>query len=161
MEIRKENGLLNGICIHFDTIRQIKFKITYLKDNIIHEEIIDTVFYLSKNNVVDESPILKICNNFEGEEKEKCRNSEYLRYVYGNIKYPEIAIEEGVEGMVTINFIVNKDGKLTEFIVYRGVCKEIENECLKIIKEFPEWSPGIKDGEPVRVSFSMPINFRL
>jgi hypothetical protein len=64
MEIRKENGLLNGICIHFDTIRQIKFKITYLKDNIIHEEIIDTVFYLSKNNVVDESPILKICNNF-------------------------------------------------------------------------------------------------
>ena len=75
--------------------------------------------------------------------------------------YPTEARAKGIEGRVTVNFIVEKDGALTGFKVLRGVNKELDEEALRVLKLSPKWKPGLKDEKTVRVSYSVPIMFSL
>lgn len=78
-----------------------------------------------------------------------------------NINYPVIAQENNIEGRVTCQFIVAQDGKLVDIKVVRGVDSSLNKEAIRVIKSMPNWIPGKDKGKPVRVRYTLPIQFRL
>jgi len=78
-----------------------------------------------------------------------------------NIIYPKEAKEKGIEGKVYVNFTVNKDGSIGDVKVIRGVHPLLDNEAVRVVKSFPKWKPGIQRGELVRVSYNLPITFKM
>ena len=76
------------------------------------------------------------------------------------LRYPEIAQEMGIQGRVYVNFIISKNGSITN-IRMRGPDKNLEKEAARIIGKLPKMTPGKQRGRPVRVPFSIPITFRL
>ncbi len=84
-----------------------------------------------------------------------------LNFLSQNIKYPSIASESGITGKVTVNFVVNKDGSISDARILRGVDPALDKEALRVIYSLPKWKPGKQSGRPVRVSYSVPINFKL
>lgn len=82
-------------------------------------------------------------------------------WVYQYVKYPESAIRDGIQGRVMVDFIIDKDGKVTDVRVIKGVSEEIDAEAVKVISASPKWKPGRVDGYKVRTSMSVPVEFRL
>lgn len=78
-----------------------------------------------------------------------------------NIKYPVEAQKKGTQGKVYVNFVVEKDGSVGMAKIARGVSPELDAEALRIVKLLSNWNPGKHDGKPVRVSYTLPINFAL
>ncbi len=78
-----------------------------------------------------------------------------------NIKYPESAKKEGIQGRVFISFVVNKDGSISDVKKLRGVSEELDKEAMRVIKNMPKWKPGEQRGEKVKVEYALPINFKL
>ena len=66
-----------------------------------------------------------------------------------------------IQGRVTLQFVVEKDGSLTDIIVVRGVDPALDREAIRLVESMPEWIPGRNRGREVRVRFILPINFRL
>ncbi len=86
---------------------------------------------------------------------------EFYDYISEEIKYPAKAKELGQEGSVYVQFIIEKDGSVTNVIVIRGVSTSIDEEAIRVISQMPKWTPGYQDGEPVRVQYVIPIHFYL
>ena len=84
-----------------------------------------------------------------------------LKYLNDNIKYPSICRENGIQGRVIVSFVVNKDGKIVDPEVVKGVNPQLDKEALRVISTMPSWKPGKQRGKPVRVKYSVPVNFRL
>ena len=82
-------------------------------------------------------------------------------FIQKNVKYPESAKEKGIEGRVFVQFVVEKDGSLSSFQVLRGVSDDIDAEAIRVLKAMPKWMPGMNNGEPVRVQYTMPFKFQL
>ena len=82
-------------------------------------------------------------------------------FIQKTLKYPESAKDKGLEGKVFISFVVEKDGSLSSVQVLRGVCDEIDAEAVRVLKMMPKWKPGMNNGEPVRVQYTMPFKFQL
>ena len=82
-------------------------------------------------------------------------------FIQKNLKYPESAKDKGLEGRVFIGFVVEKDGSLSSFQVLRGVSDDIDAEAVRVLKMMPKWKPGMNNGKPVRVQYTMPFKFQL
>lgn len=88
--------------------------------------------------------------------------SQFLeKWVYQYIKYPEKAVRDGVQGRVMVDFIIEKDGKVSDVRVVRSVSEELDAEAVKVISASPKWKPGRVRGEKVRTSMNIPVEFRL
>lgn len=86
---------------------------------------------------------------------------ELMQYLAKNIKYPIQAQKKGIEGRVTVRFIVEKDGSISNVTVVRHIHPLLDKEAVRVIKAMPKWSPGMLNGKPVRVKFNIPVAFRL
>lgn len=84
-----------------------------------------------------------------------------LDYLRKNIKYPAICRENNIQGRVLVTFIVNKDGAIVEPEVVKSVNPSLDKEALRVISQMPNWKPGSQRGKPVRVKYTVPVNFRL
>ena len=84
-----------------------------------------------------------------------------LEYLRKNIKYPALCRENNVQGRVVVSFIIDTDGTITDAEVVRSVDPLLDAEALRTISQMPAWKPGKKDGNIVKVKYSVPINFRL
>ena len=84
-----------------------------------------------------------------------------MDYVSKNVVYPKEAQEKGISGRVFVGFIVEKDGSVSNVKVLRGIGGGCDEEAVRVIKGMPKWKPGKQDGKPVRVSYMMPIIFKL
>lgn len=85
-----------------------------------------------------------------------------FKYVNENVKYPVIAQENGIQGRVICQFVVNKDGSIVDIEVVRsGGDPSLDKEAVRVIKSMPKWKPGKQRGKPVRVKFTLPVNFKL
>jgi len=84
-----------------------------------------------------------------------------LQYLMKNIKYPEQAMKEGIQGRVTVRFIVEKDGSISDVKPVLSVHPLLNKEAVRVVKSMPKWSPGKHNGKPVRVRFNLPIMFKL
>jgi len=88
-------------------------------------------------------------------------NAAMMKFLSNNIKYPVAAQEKGTQGRVITNFVVEKDGSLSDIQVIRGVDPSLDAEALRVLKTMPKWKPGKQKGEEVRVRFTLPVVFRL
>ena len=84
-----------------------------------------------------------------------------LQYLMKNIKYPEQAMKEGIQGRVTVRFIVEKDGSISDVKPVLSVHPLLNKEAVRVVKSMPKWSPGKHNGKPVRVRFNLPVMFKL
>jgi TonB family protein len=84
-----------------------------------------------------------------------------LNYLSEHINYPEGYEETCVQGRVVITFVVEKDGSLSDITVLKSLEKAFDEEALRAVKSMPNWIPGMQDGEPIRVKYAVPVNFRL
>lgn len=86
---------------------------------------------------------------------------ELLKFLQNNLKYPENAMKNNVQGRVIVQFVVEKDGTLTEFKVARSVDPDLDAEALRVLQTMPKWKPGMQRGKIVRVKFTVPVSFKL
>lgn len=83
------------------------------------------------------------------------------KWVYQYLKYPESAVRNGIQGKVMVDFIIGKDGKVTDVRVVRGVDPELDEEAARVVSASPKWKPGRVNGVKVRTSMTIPVEFRL
>ncbi len=110
----------------------------------IEEEIADEIFA-----IVEQNP--KPIGGYEA----------FYAYIFKNIKYPRIALASSVEGKVFVQFVVNKNGELTDFEVVKGVGFGCDEEAVRVLQSAPNWIPGKQRGKPVKVRIVIPIKFIL
>lgn len=84
-----------------------------------------------------------------------------LKYLSENTKYPVVAQENGVQGRVTVQFVVEKDGSISDVHVLRGVDPSLDKEAVRVVKSMPRWTPGKQNGITVRVNYRVPVLFKL
>ncbi len=110
--------------------------------------------------VIEDVPLFPGCERVAKSERRACFQDKINKHIRKNFRYPEIAQEMGIQGRVYVNFIISKDGNITN-VRMRGPDKNLEKEAARIISKLPKMTPGKQRGRPVRVPFSIPITFRL
>ena len=114
------------------------------------EAVEETISSLKANTEVDVAPL------FNGGAAQGFQN-----WVSSNITYPQDAIEAGQEGVVLVNFIVDKLGNVGNVEVAKGVCKSLDEAAAAAVAASPAWTPATKGGEAVEASYTIPVNFKL
>lgn len=84
-----------------------------------------------------------------------------MMWLSKNINYPVRAQENGVEGRVIVNFVVEKDGSISGVKVAKGVDKDLDQEAVRVVKKMPKWQPGKNGGQAVRTQYTLPVRFKL
>ena len=112
----------------------------------------------SSSDKPDNDTILSVCEEMPefpgGAEK-------FMEYLSSNIKYPEEAKEKGISGRVFIQFVVEKDGSVSNVKVMKGIGGGCDEEAVRVVKAMPKWKPGKQKGKPVRVNYILPVSFKL
>ncbi len=108
------------------------------------QETTDEVFV-----VVEESP------TFPG------GNEAITAYLSQNLQYPKAASDAKIEGTVFVQFIIEKDGSVSNIKILRGIHPDCDAEVIRVVSEMPKWNPGKQRGQAVRVQFNLPVKFRL
>lgn len=106
-----------------------------------------------KNNMVFD--VVEVMPQFPGGQ------IAMLKYIMENIKYPEQAMKEGIQGRVTVRFIVEKDGSISDVKPILSVHPLLNKEAVRVVESMPKWTPGKHNGKPVRVRFNLPVMFKL
>jgi len=117
----------------------------YIPDDDDEEEVAEMEIF----TVVEDAP------GFPGGDEAR------IKYLQNNIKYPQMARESGIQGTVYVTFVVERDGKVTNVQILRGIGGGCDEEAIRVIQNMPSWNPGKQRGKPVRVQFNMPIKFTL
>ncbi|MEN6618543.1 MAG: energy transducer TonB [Rikenellaceae bacterium] len=100
--------------------------------------------------IVEEKP------TFQGGDE-----NEFTKWVFARLVYPEIAKENGIQGRVTLQFLVNTDGSVSDVKVLRGVDPSLDKEAVRIVSSSPKWKPGRQRNKPVKVRYTFPVIFQL
>ena len=101
------------------------------------------------HEVVDEPP------SFPGGD------AAQIAFLSNNLRYPAVAMEQGIQGRVVTQFVVDKDGSITDVKVVRSLDPMLDKEAVRLVKSMPKWTPGKLNGSPVRVKCILPMSFRL
>jgi len=88
-------------------------------------------------------------------------DEELFKYLATNIKYPSDAKEQNIEGRVICQFVINRDGSVSDVVVVRSIAPSLDAEAVRVISAMPNWTPGEQRGQTVRVKYTLPINFKL
>ena len=88
-------------------------------------------------------------------------NEALMKFISENVQYPIEAQEKGIQGKVVCNFIVRKDGSITDVSVVRGVDPLLDAEAVRLLQSMPAWKPGTQRGQAVDVRYTLPVEFRL
>lgn len=116
---------------------------------------------LEKELFADEDPSRPVYRVAEEMPRYPGGDEALLQFIASNVHYPEDAMKAGQQGRVICAFIVEKDGSVSHIEILRGIYPSLDKEAARVIGAFPRWSPGKVKGEPVRVTFTVPITFRL
>ncbi len=117
----------------------------YVAPEIEEEEIVEAEIF----TIVEEMP------EFPG------GMAKLAEYLGKNIKYPQMARESGIQGRVFVNFVVETDGSVSNVNIMRSLGGGCDEEAMRVVKSMPKWKAGKQRGKPVRVSYILPVNFKL
>ena len=117
----------------------------YVAPEVEEEEVVEQEIF----QIVEEMPA------FPGGEQ------KLMEFVAKNVKYPQIARESGIQGRVFVSFVVEPDGSVSNVKVLRGIGGGCDEEAIRVVKSLPKWKPGKQRGKAVRVSYMLPVNFKL
>jgi protein TonB len=87
--------------------------------------------------------------------------TEFRKYIAQNLRYPEIAAENGISGRVIVQFAVDRTGQVVDAVVVRSIDPALDKEAIRVVMSSPKWTPGKQRGKAVKVLFTFPINFVL
>lgn len=128
-------------------------------------EITDAIIDYSNFNITPEEPDSIDDQIFFRSEKEPEFPDGGLdglqRYIASHIKYPPSAVENGLFGRVFVQFVIDKTGQVTDVKLARSLYPDLDKEAIRVVKSMPKWKPGENRGRPVKVSYTIPINFVL
>jgi len=116
---------------------------------------------LQEHKVVTEEKKPEIFNHVEVMPEFPGGQSALLKWLGDNIIYPTIAQEQGIQGRVTLRFVVKPDGSVDDVQVVKGLDPSCDKEAVRVVKKMPKWIPGKQNGNPVYVYFSLPVTFKL
>lgn len=88
-------------------------------------------------------------------------NGNLSQWLSKNVRYPVVAAENGVQGQVVVSFVVERNGSISNIQIERSVDPSLDHEAMRVVRAMPKWTPGYKDGVPVRVRFNIPVSFGL
>ena len=135
------------------------------EEEVEEVEMVDTeikedtkVEIIKREEVVEEEQIFTIVEDmpsFPGGE------AELFKYLGKSIKYPQMAQDASISGVVYVTFVVGKDGKISDAKVLRGIGGGCDEEALRVVRAMPTWKPGKQRGKPVTVQYNLPIRFTL
>ena len=125
---------------------ETEFKFTGFADDVQEEFVEEQTFY-----IVEDMPL------FNGGDPA----TQFRKYIQENLKYPQIAAENGISGRVIVQFVVDSRGKVTDAVVVAPVDPALDKEALRVVLSSPAWTPGKQRGKPVKVFYTFPIMFVL
>lgn len=135
-----------------------------IADNLTGSTDVNAVSIQELNNnriiIKDETP-QKPFESVEQMPKFPGGDTELMRFISNNIKYPPIAAENGIEGRVVIRFVVGKDGHVSDINVLRPLDPSCDKEAIRVVKMMPKWIPGMQNGRSVAVYYTLPVLFKL
>ena len=136
-------------------------------DDEVYKGLIDAVF-------IDDEDLLEEETSAESEEDNLSADildvkpqfmggdtNAFSAWVNSQLQYPATAMKNGIQGMVTLKFTIEPDGKVTNVEVLRSVEKSLDKEAVRVVSKSPRWTPGYLDGKPVRVTYTFPVIFQL
>lgn len=152
---------------------QAVVRINIVDDNVEIDDDIDINVEADQNTEVEE--YIPPAPQIEEEEAEEAQifivvesmpefpggEPALYQYLADNIKYPNMAKESGIQGRVFVTFVVEKDGKVTDVRVLRGIGGGCDEEAIRVVSHMPKWISGKQRGKPVRVQFNLPVKFTL
>lgn len=108
--------------------------------------------------IEDDQPFLiaETMPSFQGGDLNKFR-----AWVQQNIRFPQIALENGIQGRVVLSFVIEKDGRLTNIQVLQSPDRSLSDEAIRVLNKSPKWSPGKQRNQVVRVKYTLPVDFRV
>ncbi len=136
-----------------------------IEDELIIEDVesdqnmqIEIIQFDEEEEVAEEEVffIVEDMPSFQGKGQEGFR-----QWIAKNLRYPEIAAENGISGKVYVQFAVNSKGQVVDGVVVRGVDPALDKEAVRVVMASPKWAPGKQRGKSVKVQFTFPINFVL
>ncbi len=83
------------------------------------------------------------------------------QYLAKHVRYPGRAITYGIKGTVICQFVIDKDGTITDIKIVRSIDPDLDNEVIRVVENMPSWTPGVQNGKPVKVQFTLPVKFDL
>ncbi len=113
---------------------------------------------ISCTSTTEEEEVLQVCEQMP---EYPGGMGECMKFLSQNIKYPEEAMKNNVQGRVIIQFVVKKDGTISDPIVARGIDPLLDKEALRVINAMPKWKPGMQEGKAVNVKYTIPVMFKL
>jgi protein TonB len=122
---------------------------------------IDAGTLIDQKVVVQEPPKEEIHNFVEQMPQFPGGQEELQKWLAKNINYPDYALENNIQGKVTVRFVVNEDGTISEVKVVKGLERSCDEEAVRAIKKMPKWEPGKQNGKKVKVYFNVPVTFKL
>jgi protein TonB len=124
--------------------------------------IFPVIFIPEHFDIKDETPI-EVISWVAVEKKPEFPGGEkaLLKYISENVKYPAIPKDNGIQGKVFVLFVIDKNGKVTNVEIGKGVDKYLDEEAIKVVANMPDWIPGKQMNKNVSVSYMIPINFKL
>ncbi|AWV99270.1 energy transducer TonB [Arcticibacterium luteifluviistationis] len=160
-----ESGILESETNYFDNKQNGDY---FLYDSLgtltthwvySNDEIIESV----KGEIGEEiNPMFGGCEHIEDFDlRQKCANREMYHFIGNNVKYPSFAQKMNMSGRVFLKFVIEKDGRVGDIEVVKGLCESLDYESFRVLSSMPRWNPGYQNGKPVRVYFTIPIIYQL
>jgi protein TonB len=119
------------------------------------------LFLFSVVTIKGNAQNIEICKDPDVMAEYPGGNDALRKFISDNVKYPDECKKNNVQGKVFVSYIIDENGNVTKAKVERGVDSSLDKEALRVVKAMGKWKPGTKDGKPVKVQFTMPINFAL
>ena len=127
-------------------------------DEFDEDASIEPIVEMQEEEIVDDQPF------YSAEEMPTFQGGDinvFRKWVQDNVKFPQIALENGIQGTVTIAFVVERDGTLTVLEVLASPDRSLTDEAIRVLKKSPKWKPGKQRNQAVRVRYNLPVVFRL
>ncbi len=120
-------------------------------------EVVQTVA-VKEEVIEDDQPFLiaETMPSFQGGDL-----NTFRAWVQQNVKFPQIALENGIQGRVVLSFVIEKDGRLTNIQVLQTPDRSLSEEAIRVLSKSPKWSPGKQRNQVVRVKYTLPVDFRV
>lgn len=119
---------------------------------------IEQIVAVEEEEVEDDQPFLRAetMPSFQGGDL-----NTFRKWVQENVRFPQIALENGIQGRVTLTFVIEKDGRLTNIQVLQTPDRSLSEEAIRVLNKSPKWSPGKQRNQTVRVKYTLPVDFRV
>ena len=158
-DVRVESGMVGGVMISDEESYEMEISAHSQKGKSVNNRAnLKMAMNAEADTLLSESQIFLVVERmpeFPGGE------DSLSQYLADNIKYPQMAIENSIQGRVFVTFVIETDSTISDVNVLRGIGYGCDEEAVRVIESMPKWNPGMQRGKPVRVQYNMPVMFSL